>query len=143
MNKENSDQTAAADQHLAGKTVLIVEDDPFLHNLVADYLEQLRSKGARVEVAFNGQEALDKIGEVKPDLMVLDVVLPGMNGFEVLEKVRAQDAYKTLPVIVLSNLSQPQDQKRAEELGVQEYLVKANFMLSDLSEKITTLLSGK
>lgn len=128
---------------LTGKKVLVVEDDPFLHNLLADYLTVLRKRGVVVELVTNGEEALRKARELKPDIMLLDIVLPGKNGFEVLEELRAEEQFKTLPVIIISNLSQPQDIERAKKLGVSEYLVKANFMPNEFVDKIISLISGK
>ncbi len=132
--------TSADAAVLLGKCVIIVEDDPFLHNLLADYLQVLRDQGVNVDIAFNGDEAIAHIHDLNPDLVILDVVLPGMNGFEVLEKIRAEEAYKELPVIVLSNLNQQKDLDRAKALGVSEYLIKANFALTDLAAKIQEIL---
>ena len=128
---------------LAGKKILIVEDDAFLHNLLADKLEQLRKKGIEVYPPFSGKEALEKAKEVHPDVVLLDVVLPGMNGFEVLEALRKDPELKDVSVIILSNLNQDKDKERAKELGVTDYMVKANFMLEELVERITTILSQR
>ena len=128
---------------LAGKKILIVEDDAFLHNLLADKLEQLRKNGIEVYPTFSGKEALEKAKEVHPDVVLLDVVLPGMNGFEVLEALRKDPELKDVSVIILSNLNQDKDKQRAKELGVTDYMVKANFMLEELVERITTILSQR
>ena len=129
---------------LAGKKILIVEDDAFLHNLLADKLELLRKNGIEVFPTFSGKEALEKAKEVRPDIVLLDVVLPGMNGFEVLEALRKDPDLKNVSVIILSNLNQDKDKQRAKELGVTDYMVKANFMLEELVERIvTTLEKGK
>ena len=125
---------------LAGKKILIVEDDAFLHNLLADKLEQLRKNGIEVYPTFSGKEALEKAKEVHPDVVLLDVVLPGMNGFEVLEALRKDPELKNVSVIILSNLNQDKDKQRAKELGVTDYMVKANFMLEELVERIVTIL---
>ena len=125
---------------LAGKKILIVEDDAFLHNLLADKLEQLRKNGIEVYPTFSGKEALEKAKEVHPDVVLLDVVLPGMNGFEVLEALRKDPELKDVSVIILSNLNQDKDKERAKELGVTDYMVKANFMLEELVERIVTIL---
>jgi len=127
-------------QKLTGKKILIVEDDAFLHNLLADKLEQLRKNGIEVYPTFSGKEALEKAKEVHPDVVLLDVVLPGMNGFEVLEALRKDPELKDVSVIILSNLNQDKDKQRAKELGVTDYMVKANFMLEELVERIVTIL---
>lgn len=130
-------------EDLTGKKVLVAEDDPFLHNLLADYLMVLRKRGVLVELVTNGEDALKKARELQPDIMLLDIVLPGKNGFEVLEALRAEEKFKALPVIIISNLSQPEDIERAKKLGVSEYLVKANFMPNEFVDKIISLISGK
>ena len=138
---ENTGEAAKVDfSKLTGKKILIVEDDAFLHNLLADKLELLRKNGIEVYPTFSGKEALEKAKEVHPDIVLLDVVLPGMNGFEVLEALRKDPDLKNVSVIILSNLNQDKDKQRAKELGVTDYMVKANFMLEELVERIVTLL---
>ena len=141
---ENTGTGSTVDfQKLTGKKILIVEDDAFLHNLLADKLEQLRKNGIEVYPTFSGKEALEKAKEVHPDVVLLDVVLPGMNGFEVLEALRKDPELKDVSVIILSNLNQDKDKQRAKELGVTDYMVKASFMLEELVERITTILSQR
>jgi len=138
---ENAGEASKVDfSKLTGKKILIVEDDAFLHNLLADKLEQLRKNGIEVYPTFSGKEALEKAKEVHPDIVLLDVVLPGMNGFEVLEALRKDPDLKNVSVIILSNLNQDKDKQRAKELGVTDYMVKANFMLEELVERIVTIL---
>ncbi len=131
------------DQALKGKKVLIVEDDPLLHNLLADKMAQLRESGVEVFPMVNGEEGLAKSKEVHPDLILLDIVLPGMTGFEFLEKLRAEPELAKVPVVVLSNLSADTDKEKARSLGVIAYLVKADFSLSEISEAVSEILSGK
>src|SRR3989344_1886674 len=138
---ENTGTGSTVDfQKLTGKKILIVEDDAFLHNLLADKLELLRKNGIEAFPTFGGKEALEKAKEVRPDIVLLDVVLPGMNGFEVLEALRKDPDLKNVSVIILSNLNQDKDKQRAKELGVTDYMVKANFMLEELVERIVTIL---
>jgi two-component system alkaline phosphatase synthesis response regulator PhoP len=128
---------------LSGKKILIVEDDSFLHSLLADNMSLLRDKGLEVIPTFNGEDALKAARERKPDVVLLDIVLPGMNGFEVLEELKKDKELKDVPVIILSNLSQDEDIKRGKDLGADEFLVKANFTLDVLTEKIANVLEGK
>lgn len=128
---------------IAGKKVLVVEDDQFLHNLLADHLKTLRDQGVKVIPAFNGEEALERAREQAPDIILLDVVLPGMNGFEVLQEIRNDPQLKDVPVVILSNLSMDKDIERGKELGVAEYIVKANFTLDQLVEKISDVLKTR
>src|SRR3989344_3173238 len=128
---------------LAGKKILIVEDDPLLHNLLSDKMAQLREKGIEVYPTMNAEEGLAKAKEVQPDLIMLDIVLPGMTGFEFLEHLRKEVGLEKTPVVVLSNLSDDSDKERARGLGVVAYLVKADFSLSEISSAIEELLEGK
>jgi DNA-binding response OmpR family regulator len=117
--------------------ILIVEDDDFLRSLA---VTKLTAEGFAMEVAASGDEGLNKALTTPPDLMILDLMLPQVSGFEILEKVRANEATKKLKVIVFSNLGEEADIKKCLDLGVSEYLVKANFTLDELAEKIKTAL---
>lgn len=130
-------------ENFGGKKVIIVEDDPLLHNLLTDKLSQLREKGLEIYPVMNAEEGLSKAREVKPDLVMLDLVLPGMSGFEFLEKLRAEEGLAKTRVVILSNLSDDSDKERAKQLGVTAYLVKADFSLSEISNAIEELLEGK
>ena len=125
---------------LSGKKVLIVEDDTFLHTLLADKLAHLREQGVEIFTALNAEEALKIARESTPDLMMLDVAMPGKNGFEVIEELREDERFKKTPIIILSNISQESDEKRAQDLGVDAYLVKADFSLDEITNEITKLI---
>jgi two-component system phosphate regulon response regulator PhoB/two-component system alkaline phosphatase synthesis response regulator PhoP len=120
--------------------VLIVEDDEFLRTLTAKRLEK---EGYGLAVAVDGDTALNVAVEAKPDLILLDLLLPGIDGFEVLKRIRANDELKKVPVIVFSNLGQREDVEKATELGADDFLVKANFTLDDLVVKLNDRLSKK
>lgn len=120
--------------------ILVVEDETFL---VKIYAVKLKKEGFDVTIATDGEEAVKQAAEVKPDLILLDLILPKMNGFEALEKMRANPVNKTTPVIVLSNLGQEEDIKRAEALGATDYLVKANFSIQDVIAKMKEVLARK
>lgn len=117
--------------------ILLVEDDP---PMVRMYSTKLTQEGFEVEVAYDGEEGLRKVQEYRPDLLVLDLMIPKIGGLEILARLRAEAATKPLPVIVLSNLSQDQDVAKARELGAVEYLVKANFTPGQVVEKIKAVL---
>src|SRR3989344_7524457 len=129
--------------NLSGKKVLIIEDDPLLHSLLTDKLAQLQGKGISVYPVVNGEEGLLKSREVKPDLIMLDLVLPGMTGFEFLEKLRAEPELAKTPVVVLSNLSDDSDKEKAKKLGVIAYLVISDFSLDEISSAIEEVLGGR
>ena len=119
------------------KKVLIVEDDEFLRSLTAKRLEK---EGYEVSVAVDGESANGIASEKKPDLILLDLLLPGMDGFEVLKRARADEVTKKTPIIVFSNLGQREDIEKAKGLGANDFLIKANFTLDDVIEKINTTL---
>lgn len=94
-----------------------------------------------METASTGDEGLKKVMAQAPDLLVLDLMLPNVSGFDVLAQIRANEATKKLKVIVFSNLGEESDIKKCLDLGVSEYLVKANFTLDELAEKIKFIVS--
>lgn len=120
--------------------ILVVEDETFL---VKIYSVKLKKEGYDVAIATDGEEAVRMAEEVKPDLILLDLILPKLNGFEALERIRATDANRNTPVLVLSNLGQEEDIKRAEALGADDYLVKANFSIQDIVSKIKETLEKR
>lgn len=113
------------------KKVLIVEDDSFLQGLAAN---KLQKSDFDVTTASNGEEAMTELDKNKFDIVLLDLMLPDISGFDVLKNIH--DSHKSTPVIVFSNLSDDKDIKKAMDLGVREYLVKANFTLEELVEKV-------
>lgn len=119
------------------KKILIIEDDEFLRSLTAKRLEK---EGYQVVVAIDGESANGIANDNKPDLILLDLLLPGLDGFEVLKKARADAVTKSTPIIVFSNLGQREDIEKAKGLGADDFLIKANFTLDDVVEKINTTL---
>ncbi len=115
------------------KKVLIVEDDNFLLKV---YLERLRDEGYDVSVATNGEEALTMAQQEQPGLILLDMILPRMSGFDFLKKIKKLDDLKDVPIIVLSNLGQDADVEQAMKLGAEDYHVKANHSFRSVIEKI-------
>jgi DNA-binding response OmpR family regulator len=113
--------------------ILLVEDDPFLYKVLS---QRLRDEGMKVTVATDGEAALADADRVKPELLLLDLILPKMSGFEVLGNLRKKAVFMKLPVVVLSNLGQQEDIDQIEKLGVREYLVKADYSLSEMVTKI-------
>ena len=121
-------------------TVLIVEDDPFLSEM---YATKLAESGFKVELAEDGEKALEKIAEVKPDLVLLDIVLPKMDGFVVLKKMKKDAALKDTKVIVLTNLGQKEEVQKGMDLGAEDYIIKAHFTPSEVVAKIKKVLDEK
>ncbi len=119
----------------AGAKILLVEDDSFLRDICE---KKLKKEGFNVEVAVDGREAVKKAGEFKPELILLDIILPIMDGFEVLKQIRSHkdESVKKTPVIMLTNLGQEEDSKKALALGANDYLVKAYFTTEDIIQKV-------
>lgn len=117
------------------KKILIIEDDTFLQGLVAN---KLGGAGFDVTSASDGDEAMTELSNAKFDCILLDLMLPDISGFDILKNIR--ESSKTVPVIVFSNLSDDKDIKHALDLGATDYLVKSNFTLEELVEKIEKTL---
>lgn len=109
--------------------VLIVEDDRFLSSMLKTNLEK---EGFNIEQAFEGEEGLAKLKSSKPDLVLLDLMMPKMSGFELLEHVVTDPELNTTPVIVISNVGEEGDVNRAKDLGVVGYFVKAQTPLDNM-----------
>lgn len=119
------------------KTVLIVEDDNFLRGLSAG---KLSDEGYKVSTATNGEEAIKVATEEKPMIILLDLLLPNVDGFTALESIRKVEGLEKTPVIVFSNLGEEKDVVRAKELGATEFMIKSNFTLDELVEKIKSII---
>lgn len=112
-----------------GPRILIVEDDPLLSDLLA---QKLHAEKFDLQTARTGEEALEMMARVKPDLILLDILLPGIDGFEVLRRIKADPTTKDIKVIILSNLGQELDITRGNELGAEKYIVKVTLSLSEV-----------
>ena len=122
------------------KTVLIVEDDVFLMSLLKNRME---SEGFSVLAAKDGEEAIKVLKEIKPDLILLDIILPGKSGFEVLEEMKSDPQIQNSPVMIISNLGQDMDIDRGKDLGALEYFVKARSSMDDVVEKVGSFLKQR
>lgn len=115
------------------KKILIIEDEKILADLLAKRLEE---EGYNIFLAPDGEEGLNKIKEEKPDLILLDIIMPKKGGFEVLEEMQKSPDIKNIPVIVISNSGQPVEISRALELGVKDYLIKTQFDPEEVINKV-------
>ncbi|OGF51919.1 hypothetical protein A3I27_01025 [Candidatus Giovannonibacteria bacterium RIFCSPLOWO2_02_FULL_43_11b] len=120
--------------------ILIIEDDKFLRDLMS---QKLVKEGFNVKEALDGEDGLKIALEETPDLILLDLILPRIDGFEVLERIKKNEKLSDLPVLILSNLGQKADVQRAMSMGAQEFLIKSNFTLGEIVEKIKTILKKK
>ncbi|MFZ1458272.1 MAG: response regulator [Candidatus Saccharimonadales bacterium] len=115
------------------KKILLVEDDTTLAQV---YKSRLELEGFEVQHVANGELALSTAIEFRPDLIVLDAMMPKINGFDVLDILRNTPETMNVRVIMLTALSQPKDKARAEELGADDYLVKSQVVISDVVDRI-------
>jgi len=141
------------------KSILLVEDDPFLIDI---YTTKLKESGFSIEIATSGEEGLKKLREKKFDLLVLDIVLPKIDGWEILEKIKDQASersegeeedevlfaqqraksknLKGLKIIILSNLGQKEEVEKGLRLGAEKYLIKAHYTPNEVVEEINKVL---
>lgn len=115
------------------KTILVVEDDVFL---VKAYQIKFQKEGINVQAAHDGKEALSFLQKDPPTLVLLDLMLPYIAGFDVLQAIRKNDRWKDVPVIITSNLGQEQDIEQGKTLGATDYIIKANSKIGDLVERV-------
>jgi len=127
------------DEKKKGLRILLVEDDEFLRDICKRKLE---IEGFNVSVAVDGTQALKKIEEEDPQMILLDVILPGLDGFEILKTIKANPARAKTPVIMLTNLGQTSEVEKGLSLGADEYIVKAHFTIAEIIEKIKTVMKN-
>ncbi|HDQ88818.1 MAG TPA: response regulator [candidate division WWE3 bacterium] len=119
------------------KKIIIAEDDKFLANA---YRLKLEKEGFEIEIVANGKELIAKIPEFKPNIILLDLLMPLMDGFEALEILKSDKNTKNIPVLIMSNLGQQSDIDKGKELGAKDYIIKSNISLKKVIEKIEGLL---
>ncbi len=115
------------------KKITIAEDDQFLSNA---YRVKLTKEGYNVKMVADGQELIDSLKTDKPDLIILDLLMPKKDGFEALKEIKANPNLKNVPVIIASNLGQTNDIDQGMKLGASDYIVKSDLSLEDLVKKI-------
>ncbi|MBI4038693.1 response regulator [Candidatus Daviesbacteria bacterium] len=121
------------------KKILLVEDEDFIREL---YLRQLTQAGFLVKSAIDGQSALETLKKEQFDLLLLDIMLPGMNGLQVLREFKTQNPNSKMITILLTNLGQEAVIKEGFELGAQAYLIKASYTPNQVVNEVKTALSG-
>ncbi|MEK7510599.1 MAG: response regulator [Patescibacteria group bacterium] len=120
--------------------VLIIEDEQFLCNLM---VKKLMKSSLKVEGRFDGETGFQAVVEKKPDIVLLDLLLPGIDGFEVLRRLKQDEGLKKIPVIILSNLGESKDIDRAMQLGASAYLVKAEHSPEEVVGKVWEFVGKK
>lgn len=122
------------------KSVLLVDDDLTLREM---YAERLKAEGMSVEMAKDGEEAIQKAQDLRPNVILLDIMMPKINGLDVLKRLREIDITKDIPVIVLTALIQDRDKMESITTGADDFIVKSETMPGDVVEKIKKLLEKK
>lgn len=120
------------------KKILLIEDDSFL---ISMYATKFELENFKVVAAEDGEKGLNLAAKEKPDIILLDILLPKMNGFEVLKELKNNKETNQIPVILLTNLSQKNEIEQGLALGAQDYLIKAHFMPSEVMDKIKKVLN--
>ena len=122
------------------KTILLIESDDFLADI---YATKFRQEGFKVKRASDGDQGLKMLTREKPDCLLLDILLPKKDGFQVIKETRAHTDFKKMPIIVISNLGQKDDIDKALGLGATDYFIKAHFVPSETVVKIKKLFKIK
>ncbi len=125
---------------LSGSRVLVVEDDKLLSSLI---VRKLKAENCNVLYAANGEDALKALEKETPDLILLDILLPGIDGFEVLKRVKENASLRDVPVIILSNLGQESDIEQGKKLGAVTFLVKASLTLDEITKEIGRVVTER
>lgn len=120
--------------------ILVVEDDAFLGGA---YRIKLAKEGFEVEIATDGEEALVKLKTFTPDVILMDIIMPRKDGFATLQDIKKNDALKNIPIIMATNLGQPDDLEKAKALGANDLITKSNMSISDLVAKLKALVEAK
>jgi DNA-binding response OmpR family regulator len=119
------------------KKILIIEDDKFLRELIS---QKILKENYDIAEAVDGESGLKAAKDEKPDLVLLDLILPGIDGFEVLSRIKADISISNIPVIILSNLGQREDIERGLKIGAVDYMIKAHFTPAEIISKIASIL---
>jgi len=121
------------------KKILLAEDDVFILEIMA---EKLKKSGFEVSIAKDGEDCIQVLTSLRPDILLLDILMPQIDGFEVLRRMKASESLSHIPVVVLSNLGQKEEIQKALDLGAKDYVVKANFTTNEIVEKINAVLKN-
>lgn len=120
------------------KNILIIDDDPVVHNLLSD---ALKKEGYEVFISREGSSYSDRITKDKPDLILLDIIMPDLNGFQILEEIKNKSSAPGIPIIILSSFFEKDSVKKAMDLGAEDYWLKSDFTISQLVEKIKKIIN--
>lgn len=119
--------------------ILIIDDDPFILEM---YVLKFKEEGFQIETAKDGKEGLKKIKEYEPDMVLLDIVMPIMDGFDVIRSLKRENIQTRAKIVLLTNLGQKDDVERGMQLGAHDYIIKAHFTPSEVVKKVKDLLKS-
>lgn len=119
------------------KTILIIEDEKFLLEM---YQSRFEKDGYQVLTAMSGRKGLELAQKEKPDLIILDILMPGMDGYEVIKKLKKDSQTEKIPILVFSNLGQPEEINQGLKLGADDYIIKTDLTPSELINKVEIML---
>ncbi len=138
MSNDKANEMKPGNSNPVKIKIVIAEDDKFLSKVLSN---KFRRNNYEVFIASDGIEAGNKIRTEMPDIVLLDLIMPNKNGFEILEEIKAEKQFKNLPIIVLSNLGQKSDIARSRQLGAADYLVKSNLSINEVVNKVKEILA--
>lgn len=115
------------------KKILLIEDEKIMIEVLS---KKLIAEGYDVTLARDGAEGLQKLKEMTPDLILLDIIMPRMGGFEVMEEIKKDDRIKKIPIIIVSNSGQPVELGKAKQLGARDWLIKTEFDPKEVVDKV-------
>ncbi len=121
------------------KKILLIEDDPLLIDI---YTTKLQQSGFEVQTVEEGEKAVTAIQQERPDIVLLDIVLPHVDGWEILQQVQASEELKRIPIVILSNLGQKEEIEKGLRLGAVRYLIKAHYTPSQVVEEVVKLIGS-
>ncbi|MEK7570016.1 MAG: response regulator [Patescibacteria group bacterium] len=119
-------------------TVALIEDDPLIAEM---YTTKFTKEGYDLQHAADGAAGIALVKKMSPDIILLDIIMPKMDGFQVLEQLRADAAFKQTPIVMLTNLGQEEDVQKGRALGATDYFIKTNFTPAAIVDKVKTLLA--
>jgi DNA-binding response OmpR family regulator len=122
------------------KKILLIEDDPFLSEI---YVIKFKEAGFEISLAQDGSLGLEKVKEEMPDLVLLDIVMPTVDGLEVLRAMKSDETTRNIPVVILSNLGEQEDIKKGLELGAEFYIVKAHYTPTEVVARVKATIEKK
>lgn len=125
---------------MSKRKIMIVEDDMFIRDI---YKVRFEQEDFEVTMAENGMVAVEKLEQgYLPEIMLLDIMMPGMDGIQVLKKVKSDERWKDLPIMMLTNISEKEKVNEAMDLGVKDFLIKSHFTPSEVVQKVNALLNA-